>query len=186
MFQLLLGALSGPTPNFAQLLLGFDVEDGPEGARVFHRRFLTVAPHSKSADCRGYFECLALEQQIMQPCDGTRSCTDCRLCMGCSPGRPADPDFGRPKPPSLPACRRCIRARQPAPGVYLPDRGADRICVAAAADAATAAARGETCTADRHRHSQLEIRVQPNQACTRTLTLRRCCVLNSGRVRGVG
>jgi len=31
-FQLLLGALSGPTPNFAQLLLGFDVEDGPEGA----------------------------------------------------------------------------------------------------------------------------------------------------------
>ena len=42
MFQLLLGALSGPTPNFAQLLLGFDVEDGPEGARVFHRRFLTV------------------------------------------------------------------------------------------------------------------------------------------------
>ena len=31
-FQLLLGALAGPTPNFAQLLLGFDVEDGPEGA----------------------------------------------------------------------------------------------------------------------------------------------------------
>ncbi len=31
-FQLLLGALAAPTPNFAQLLLGFDVEDGPEGA----------------------------------------------------------------------------------------------------------------------------------------------------------
>ena len=37
-FQLLLGALPAPTPNFAQLLLGFDVEDGPEGACELTRR----------------------------------------------------------------------------------------------------------------------------------------------------
>ena len=30
--QLLLGAVQGPAPNFAHFLLGFDVEDGPEGA----------------------------------------------------------------------------------------------------------------------------------------------------------
>ena len=33
-FQLLLGAVPAPSPNFAHLLLGFDVEDGPEGPNL--------------------------------------------------------------------------------------------------------------------------------------------------------
>ena len=31
--QLLLGAVQGPAPNFAHLLLGFNVQDGPEGVQ---------------------------------------------------------------------------------------------------------------------------------------------------------
>lgn len=32
--QLLLDSLDAPTPNMAHILLGFDVEDGPEGANA--------------------------------------------------------------------------------------------------------------------------------------------------------
>ena len=32
--QLLLGAQGGPAPNFAHLLLGFNVQDGPEGVQL--------------------------------------------------------------------------------------------------------------------------------------------------------